>query len=415
MLSLVAGPERDLGGLTFEDEQHKFRALKSAAIYGPNAGGKSNLIHAISLLASLVRDSAKESNSGEPIKGISPFRLDREFAQAPCAFTIDFISKRTRYQYFVSLTADRVMEEVLVASPPPHFKQQRWVERQYDEKTKNYEWTIRGPIGKKKVVGELLKETTRDNALAISTGAMLNIEALKNVHEWFSKLWVFDTTRIMEWKPIITSKIRNDKKLAARILAFMEDAGTGITSFEFQDVEVTPEEVGLLKAAFGNEWRNVEKHKVLTSRLMNDSHEKVYFDLEHEEAGGTQKLFLFGAPVIDALEHGAVIFADELDSSLHPNLLRKIVEIFHSEDANKKGAQLVFTTHDTSMMTPKLFRRDQIYIAERNRHGATELYSLYDIKEERPRNNEAFERNYLAGRYGGVPQFGPTFEDLELK
>ncbi len=101
---------------------------------------------------------------------------------------------------------------------------------------------------------------------------------------------------------------------------------------------------------------------------------------------------------------------------MHPILTRKLIELFQSPEVNKKGAQLIFATHDITLMDPELFRRDQIWLVEKNRSGASEIFSLYDFDtKDRPRNTEAFQRNYLAGRYGAVPKFGPIFEDLEIK
>jgi len=99
---------------------------------------------------------------------------------------------------------------------------------------------------------------------------------------------------------------------------------------------------------------------------------------------------------------------------MHPQLTYKLVEMFHSPEANPRGAQLVFATHDTSLMTPALFRRDQIWLTEKTRKGAAVLFSLCEIEpEKRPRKDEPFEKHYLAGRYGGVPNFGPALEDFE--
>jgi AAA15 family ATPase/GTPase len=135
-----------------------------------------------------------------------------------------------------------------------------------------------------------------------------------------------------------------------------------------------------------------------------------------DESNGTQRFFALAGPFLDALAKGTVVVVDELECSMHPLLTRKLIELFQSPEANKSGAQLIFATHDSTLMDPELFRRDQIWLVEKNRRGASELFSLYDFDtKDRPRNTEVFQRNYLAGRYGGVPKFGPTFEDLEFK
>jgi AAA15 family ATPase/GTPase len=140
----------------------------------------------------------------------------------------------------------------------------------------------------------------------------------------------------------------------------------------------------------------------------------IRFNFLEAESNGTQRFFALAGPWLDALDQGALLVLDELDCSMHPSLTRKLVELFQTREANPHGAQLVFSTHDSTLMDLELFRRDQIWIVEKGRTGASRLSSLYDF-EEKPRNNEALQRRYLAGRYGGVPVFGPTFEDLELK
>jgi hypothetical protein len=151
-----------------------------------------------------------------------------------------------------------------------------------------------------------------------------------------------------------------------------------------------------------------------TLHTIPDSGETVRFSLKADESSGTQRFFALVGPVLEALDEGHLLVVDELDCSMHPQLTYKLVEMFHSPEANPKGAQLVFATYDTSLMTPALFRRDQIWLTEKTRKGAAVLFSLCEIEpEKRPRKDEPFEKHYLAGRYGGVPNFGPALEDFE--
>src|SRR5262249_5529558 len=136
------------------------------------------------------------------------------------------------------------------------------------------------------------------------------------------------------------------------------------------------------------------------------------FDFATEESSGTQRLFVIAVPLFKALETGAFLVIDELDASMHSLLARRLLDLFQSPQANAKGAQLLFTTHDPALFDQELFRRDQIWLAEK-RNSASEFFSLADI-EPAPRNTEAFLRNYLAGRYGGAPQFVTRFEDRAL-
>jgi AAA15 family ATPase/GTPase len=144
------------------------------------------------------------------------------------------------------------------------------------------------------------------------------------------------------------------------------------------------------------------------------SGDPVPFNFLEAESNGTQRFFALVGPWLDALDQGSLLVIDELDCSMHPELTWKLVELFQTCQANPHGAQLVFSTHDTTLMDLELFRRDQIWIVDKNPAGASHLSSLYDF-EEKPRNNAAVQQRYLAGRFGGVPVFGPSFEDLELK
>jgi len=152
----------------------------------------------------------------------------------------------------------------------------------------------------------------------------------------------------------------------------------------------------------------------VTTEHATEEEGSVSFSLEEDESNGTQRFLALVAPVLSALASGTLLVIDELDCSIHPLLTRKIIELFQSEEVNPTGAQLVFATHDSSVMDQTLFRRDQIWLAEKLANGTTELFSLYDFEtESRPRKDGAFEKNYLSGRYGAVPSFGPSLEDLE--
>jgi hypothetical protein len=155
---------------------------------------------------------------------------------------------------------------------------------------------------------------------------------------------------------------------------------------------------------FGPEGTQVtrEEREILTPQFVhNTEHGSASFEL-HEESQGTQRLYALAAPVLDVLKHGRLLIVDELDSSLHPLLVRRLVRMFHQPELNPHGAQLLFTTHDTSLLDRTLFRRDQIWFTEKDRDQATHLYPLTDFS---PRESEAWEKGYLIGRYGAVPFF----------
>jgi hypothetical protein len=142
--------------------------------------------------------------------------------------------------------------------------------------------------------------------------------------------------------------------------------------------------------------------------------EDTNFSMNTDESKGTQKFFYLTGPIIDALENGGIIIADELDSKIHPNLVCKIVSLFNSETINNKNAQLIFNTHDTNLLSSGLFRKDQIWFTEKDKFGEAKLYSLADFKSDTVRKNEAFEDNYIRGKYGAVPFLG-FFDNLVYK
>jgi len=134
-------------------------------------------------------------------------------------------------------------------------------------------------------------------------------------------------------------------------------------------------------------------------------------DFLTEESAGTQQWFALSAPILDTLNGGKILFIDELDASLHPILSQYLISLFNSKEKNPKNAQLIFTTHDVSLLQEKLLRRDQIYFTEKNNEGATQLFSLSDISE---RKGVDFAKRYLEGRYNALPYIS-DFEDLKFE
>jgi len=432
VLSLVAGG-------TGKDESHpdnliehdKFRLVKAAAVYGANASGKSNLIKAIAVMKAFIQDSATKMNQGDRIPGITPFRLGRDSSEEPSSFETMVVLDGTRYRYGFAATAERIHGEWLSAHPPAPSRRQAWFERRFDPETGQTTWAFRGPF--KKADARILEEKTRDNGLVLSRGAELNIGPLKELFLWFRRdLSVLDmSTPPVDLIHKTGERIVDNPAFRDRVTHMIQHADLAIDRIVVTEEEVpAPMQVlfeGLKRALHSDPSRisadtkgAPEDHlrglSVRTIHQLPDSGRQVKFDLQQDESNGTQRFFALAGPFLDALDKGAVLVVDELECSMHPLLTRKLLELFQSKEANKTGAQLVFATHDSTLMDPELFRRDQIWLVEKNSSGASELFSLYDFdSEDRPRSTTAFQRNYLAGRYGAVPKFGPIFEDLELE
>jgi AAA15 family ATPase/GTPase len=413
----------------------KLQLVKSAAVFGANASGKSNLIKALDFMRQFVLYSATTMNVGDEIP-VVPFQLNPDSRGKASFFEAQFIVGEVRYQYGFTATRKRVQDEWLIAYPKG--RQRHLLERRFDLQSGQTTWAFRGELEKE---GTLLKERTRDNGLVLSRGAELNVAPLTTVFLWFrQKVSVLDLSTAPGYLITETARrLRADAAFRERVLRLIRHADLGISDLEVADEQRTYHAVTNLGSVLGGDVPISPETTVISttvpivypsSSYLHTTHtipahtirsihrspggEAIPFNFLEAESNGTQRFFALAGLWLDALDQGAVLVIDELDCSMHPTLTRKLVELFQTRDANPRGAQLVFSTQDSTLMDPELFRRDQIWIVEKDRTGASRLSSLYDF-DEKPRNNEALQRRYLAGRYGGVPVFGPTFEDLELK
>lgn len=413
-LSLVASSDTE-----HEDSAvfntHGHRILKSAAIYGANASGKSNFVRAIEFVQQFVSTSATSMNIGDEL-AIDPFVLSRDFVEEPGEFSFALLLDGVRYDYGFSATRKRVHSEWIAAYPKGH--RQRWLERYYDPNTDTYQWECRGPLAKEK---KGLESRTRSNGLAIARGAERNIQRIIPLFSWFrTHLRIIDQSVPPEafGSPMefTINLFREDRGFQEFVLNILKDADMGIAQLGLIERPVSdndlPRElsgelrVRLLKSYADRSMMTwVSTHKNFSTGETAD----MVLDLE---AAGTQRLVAMCGPLWYTLQRGYTLFVDELDCSMHPHLVRKLIQLFQSPEHNKSGAQLIFATHDSTLMDLSLLRRDQIWITEKNRTGASELYSLWDFKDK-PRKQEAIQRGYLGGRYGGVPNFGPLLEAVE--
>ncbi len=374
--------------------------LRSAVIYGPNAAGKSNLILAIRTMSEIVRDSASKIQKDDKLP-IMPFRLEKKTLEQPSEFEVQFISKGVRYQYGFAATETRITEEWLLAYPLG--RPQRLIERLYDEKKDAYVWGNMDKLTGKK---QVWKDSTRPNALFLSTAIQLNNQQLQPVFDWFS-----NTLRVAPfgvWKPEISAMLYEKEDMREKITSFLHRADLGIDGVDVEKKEfersILPEDMpSSKKDELEREWSGRQVFRVKTLHKTNEG-EEVTFDLFANESDGTQKIFAMAGPWLDTLEHGNVLAVDELHDNLHPLLVQLLVKMFNDPQTNPNNAQLIFTTHDTTILDQEVFRRDQIWFCEKDKTQSSVLYPLTDFK---PRKGvENLERGYLSGRYGALPYFG---------
>lgn len=372
--------------------------LRSAVVYGANAGGKSNLVKALQFMRGVVLESAAVIQPGQSY-ALQPFRLDDCSASQPTEFELTFILDGVRYQYGFAMTAQRIVSEHLLVYKA--FKPQRWFERRFDQASGKdlYEY---GPG--LKGAKSLWEGATRPNALFLSMAVQLNSEALRPVFDWFAnRLVIFNEQA--QLSPHTSIQMLKQAQGRQQICDFLTAADISIDNIEVVTRKVPGQAVHFDLLAGRTEVRSeeVEEHQLRFSHVTEQG--RAVFDLVDESSGTRNLLFLAG-PVLDILQKGLTLVIDELDTSLHTLLVRELVRLFHRPEVNTGGAQLIFTTHDTSLLDASdLFRRDQIWFVEKDREQASTLVALSEFS---PRKNEALERGYLMGRYGGVPFLNHT-------
>ena len=405
-LSLAAGPGTEMRGLNVTDAPGDLALLRVAAIYGPNASGKSNLFKALGALQMMVQWSAIAFQQGQPLP-VVPFRLEAATEKQPTEFEIHFIAgDGVRYQYGLAATAGQVQEEWLIAYP--HGRAQHWFERKRAS-TGDAVWKFGSYFLGSAAQRKVWRESTRDNALFLSTAVQLNNEQLKSAFQWITQELIVVASGATTMNPFLSFDLLRSETGARRIMGLLRAADIDIDHLELKEEDMPPLLPGVaridirlpsLPGAVQPRVQNKVLHLMSWHKRKVDG-EVVAFDFS-EESDGTKKLFEYAGGLLRAIDHGATVCIDELDSSLHPRITRFLVEQFQPSN-NPNNAQLVFSTHDVTLMDPDLLRRDQVWFVEKDSQGGSRLYPLLDYS---PRKGEALERGYLKGRYGAVPLTG---------
>lgn len=409
-LSMVASSSKEFDDThTFSPTASKnLRLVKTAVIYGANAAGKSNVLKALNAMRRIVLDSASRYQRGDEIP-VDPFLFDKEVDE-PTEFEVTFICGDNRYQYGFATTRERITEEWLIVYR--YRRAQNWFARAYDKETKEYEWKFGDKlVGQKQV----WRESTRSNALFLSTAVSLNSEPLRPVFDWFAnKLKIASGGG---WDPFFTvDKCLNDQ-YKRKILRFLKMADMEIEDIEIEmgefDHSSLPDDMPIeLKEQIVRDFKDRKILKEANFCYLDHHGKKVALDFD-EESEGTKKMFSLMGPWLDSLDNGNILLIDELHNSLHPLMVKFLIDMFHNHskdksESNTQYAQLIFTTHETSVLKQNIFRRDQIWFCEKQIR-ATRLYPLTDFS---PRKGvEDLEKRYLSGRYGAVP----FFQDIECE
>lgn len=366
--------------------------LKGAVIYGANASGKTTLIDAMKALSEMIEMSAKHTDENEPIEEIEYNRFHPDGREMPTAFSIVFVCEGVRFEYRVAATVRLIHHESLRSFDKG--AERMWFSResvQSDDSPVKYHFTPEKPSGMKR--HKDIERRTLRNVLYLSKANAENVDAVKPIVEFLVRSMAFLD---------LSSKSQGVNK--GLILTLMD---RGLITDNFNPVDL------LSKADLG-----VDNIKILDRESIPDRYRESIKKLEREpelyhktregskplpwksESAGTQRFFALLGEIIIALECGFVMLVDELETSLHPVLLNEVIRLFFSEESNKNGAQIIFTSHNPMCLDLNLLRRDQIWFTEKDEYGEGHLYPLTDYS---PRNDESLTRGYLAGRYGGIP------------
>ncbi|MBI1397864.1 MAG: AAA family ATPase [Betaproteobacteria bacterium] len=368
-------------------------AVRSAVVFGPNASGKTTLLFALNYMRAVVAESATVVQPGQTFN-LQPFRLDSRTATQPTEFELSFLVDGVRHQYNFAMTAERVVSEQLLVWRTA--KPTQWFNRQLNESGEGYDYEFSSYLtGPRK----LWQDSTRPNALFLSTASQLNSELLGPIARWLAQSVIYLPAGAMVDHNFSTSLLQTAGGRAA-VRDFLTTADISIADVSAVSRKGIRGEF-LLQAGGIAQARQEEGEFLFPMFEHRTEHGAAKFEL-HEESEGTQRLFSLAAPVLDVLKHGRILVVDELDRSLHTLLVRRLVGMFHDPAVNPRGAQLIFTTHDASLLDHTLFRRDQVWFSEKDESQATRVFPLTDFS---PRKREAWERGYLMGRYGAVPIF----------
>lgn len=391
--SMVAAPRLKKGDNVFKPVAKGEKLpdlLKVAAIYGPNASGKSNLIKAFGVVSDIAKRQPSAQSTPLPV---SPFRFDPQLADQPSRIELHFVFAEQRYEFGLALTQDRIVEERLIVFPKGN--ETLLYERRH--LPSGDEYTFGEHLEGEKDLHELWRKATGPQVLFLAQAVANSSEDLNQLREplkWLQAGFLIVSGDMDDWADASQKLAKENPSLifAKHISSFLQDVDVPVTNIRFDQADSVSS--GLLQAI-----NSKPKSKtILTHRTALGEAE---FDFQ-EESEGTKNLIGFWLPWTGCLQSSLLkgsrtLVVDELDSSLHPEIVAALVAKHLKSDL---PAQLIFTTHDTHLMDAKLLRRDQFWLTERDANGATQLRSIHDFEG---RESEDLEKRYYEGRYRGLP------------
>lgn len=392
VFSMISGKNND-SPLESLIDAGKMNVLKTAAIYGANASGKSNLFKAIGCMQRIVVISATDREPGSNLD-IIPFKFGNN-SEEPSLFEIVFIEQGNKYQYGFTANDKQIFNEWLYVTPEGNTRSQTWFERKFNLESNKPDFKFTNYLsGRKKD----LIEKVRLNTPFVSVGAHWNNTDLTIVYNWFrEKLVVFDDNR--ELSPSITSKLladeQNDKNFYEFTKHMLRTSDIGISDVFCKKVD--PDKIKFPKDVPEDFKNYILNNPPMDIKFQHPTAKGSYILDISEESQGTKKMFAYIKPLWDLSHSDMTFFVDEFDRSLHPKILKAIIDYICS--AKNRNGQLITTVHDVNLQ--KKLSREQIWFTEKDENGESTIFSLADFKGVRKDENKP--ERYLNGHYGAVP------------
>ena len=403
-------------GLTMPVPTLQEDVVPLAAIYGPNAAGKSNLIDALDEIRRAIISSHKDLDATDPIPR-DPFRLDDESRTNPtqfdCTFTVggsndDEFEKV--YEYGFEFSEKEFEREWLYQTVR---KQRQSTQLLFERKTENDQVQVN--FGSE-LRGEnrLIERITRPNSLFLSAAAQNNHPKLTDIYRYFAKHWrVILHEDAMEEAAVIQRLL--DYPHMKQLLQLVQQADVGITDIDLQEVQPNQYQLDFAQNVVGAMSEIIRPEidtEAIGQRVFDKLRHTKRLRLAHSaskgtmafdydlESKGTRTLISLLIPALEALSTGSLLVVDELDTSLHPDLAKAFVSLFNRESSNPHGAQLIFSTHDVTLLGSGSIQHDEIWMTDKDRDGVSRFTPLTEF---RLRSRDDIEKAYRAGRLGAVP------------
>jgi hypothetical protein len=386
-------------------EGTRWEAVPVAALFGANASGKSNVVDALRYMARMVRSSHQDAEPGEGVVRC-PFLLDEGGAEEASWYVVDLLLGGVRHTYGFSVDSERVLDEWLYTYP--HGRKRTVFQRSADE--------IHFGEAMPKREMDLVRSITEPNALFVSVAARSRQQVVRPVYDWFQEALRFRTADSSPERNPALWQMLGDERQKAAIVKLLRAADLGIEGVGVEKrsspeshwhtyVEM-PIRSTTADAIIKSLTQTTAERRVSGTRIWVEQRGRngtTRMGLENQSEG-TRALLTYAAPVLQALADGGMLVVDEIDSSLHPRLTTQVIRLFQDRGTNPHGAQLLLTTHDSSLLGRSggedILKRDQVWFVEKDEYGETTLFPLSDFK---PRQEENRERRYLGGSYGAVP------------